>query len=59
MVERSVESVADALLTLTSNPELRARQGTEAHRRASSYTWQHSADTVLTLYESLLTERDK
>jgi glycosyltransferase involved in cell wall biosynthesis len=57
LVERSAESVAVALVTLTADPALRSRQGAEARRRAATYTWQHSADSMLNLYETLLAER--
>jgi glycosyltransferase involved in cell wall biosynthesis len=57
LVERSVDSVADALVTLTADPELRARLGAEARQRASAYTWKRSVESVMNLYDTLLAKR--
>ena len=54
IVERTARSVADALLRLAADPELRVRMGHEAHRRAAAYTWQRSADSVEAAYDRLL-----
>jgi UDP-glucose:(heptosyl)LPS alpha-1,3-glucosyltransferase len=54
IVERSSESVAEALVTLSADPMTRARLGAEARRRASAYTWQRSVASVMNLYGSLL-----
>ena len=58
LVERAVESVAEALTTLTTDPELRTQLGAMARQRASVYTWQNSVDSVMNLYETLLAERE-
>jgi len=58
LVERSVESVVDALVMLATHPELRTRLGAEARQRASAYTWQRSVESVMDLYETLLAERE-
>lgn len=57
LITRSSRSVADALLKLATDPELRARLGAEARRRAGAYTWQRSVESVTNLYETLLAER--
>ncbi|MHB8185473.1 MAG: glycosyltransferase family 4 protein [Dermatophilaceae bacterium] len=58
LITRSSRSVADALLKLATDPELRARLGAEARRRASAYTWQRSVDSMMELYRELLAERE-
>ena len=58
LITRSSRSVADALLKLATDPELRARLGAEAHRRASAYTWHRSVDSTMDLYRELLAGRE-
>jgi glycosyltransferase involved in cell wall biosynthesis len=54
LVERSALSVAAALTRLAANPAVRSRLGEEARRRAQAYEWARSAQSVLGLYEQLL-----
>ena len=56
-VNRSPGDVAQALLTLAVDPELRLRLGRAARRRASAFTWDRSVDAVLRTYGRLLDVR--
>jgi len=58
LVTRSGHSIAHALTKLAADPALRDRLGAEARRRASTYTWQRSAGSVMALYETVLAERE-
>ena len=57
LVTRSPGDVAQALLTLAADPELRLRLGRAARRRASAFTWDRSVDAVLRAYGQLLDVR--
>jgi glycosyltransferase involved in cell wall biosynthesis len=59
LVERRAEAVADALVRLALDPELRVRMGREGRRRASAYTWERSVDSVVRVYEQLLNGREE
>jgi glycosyltransferase involved in cell wall biosynthesis len=54
IVEREPHAFADALGRLTRDPELRARLGEAARRRASEFTWERSVASVLAAYRELL-----
>lgn len=54
LVEREIEAVAVALTQLAKDPALRERMGQQARQRASAYTWDRSARSVIALYEQLL-----
>jgi UDP-glucose:(heptosyl)LPS alpha-1,3-glucosyltransferase len=54
LVTRSPADVAQALLTLATDPELRLRLGRAARLRASAFTWDRSVDAVLRAYWELL-----
>ena len=54
VVERSVDAVADALLRLARDADLRARLGREARVRASAYSWERAIDALVAVYEELL-----
>jgi UDP-glucose:(heptosyl)LPS alpha-1,3-glucosyltransferase len=62
VVERSVWSVAQAVIRLAADPELRSTLGAEAGHRVQSYTWEHSVALVTDMYQTLLapnsTQRD-
>ncbi len=57
LVEREPASIADALRRLALDPALRRALGETARRRSERYTWQASAEAVMELYRSLLSER--
>lgn len=59
LVERTREAVADALVRLASDPDLRRRMGREGRRRALAYTWERSVSSVVRLYEQLLDGREE
>ena len=52
-----VASIADALVTYARDPERRAADGAAARTRASAYTWEASAESVLDVYRELLEAR--
>jgi glycosyltransferase involved in cell wall biosynthesis len=52
-VERSGEAVAAALRELSSDPECRRAMGRAARERASAFTWDASAESVLDVYGEL------
>jgi glycosyltransferase involved in cell wall biosynthesis len=54
IVDRNSQAFAEALETLTADAGRRVRAGGEARRRASSYTWDRSAESVLQIYRELL-----
>jgi glycosyltransferase involved in cell wall biosynthesis len=54
LVERTAESVGEALGRLTFDAELRAGLGREGRQRAASYRWQDSVDATLGVYHRLL-----
>jgi glycosyltransferase involved in cell wall biosynthesis len=54
MVPRSAEAFADALSYLADNPTERRTLGETARRRASSFTWERSTESVLGVYRELL-----
>jgi glycosyltransferase involved in cell wall biosynthesis len=56
LVDRNAESVADALVRLAEDSDLRARLGRAALERSSQYSWDASAAAVMDLYRSLLGE---
>ena len=58
LLPRSATAVADGLIRLAADPELRVRLGSEARRRAAAYTWQNSVASVVELYRTLLAERE-
>lgn len=54
LVERDANAVAGALAALIDDPDLRRRLGVEARGRASEYTWDRSAASVMAVYRDLL-----
>jgi glycosyltransferase involved in cell wall biosynthesis len=50
---RSVDAVADALLTLSRDDALRARLRAVGRQRAELFTWQRAADEYVALYRRL------
>lgn len=56
LVERNADSLAGALQRLAKDPAQRASMGREAQQRASAFTWDRSADSVIRVYERLLCE---
>jgi UDP-glucose:(heptosyl)LPS alpha-1,3-glucosyltransferase len=54
LVQRSVPSVAAALVRLAVDPDLRSALGTEARRRVQVYGWDRSSEAVTKLYRQLL-----
>ena len=53
IVERDSLSIATAVRRLADDPELRRRLGAEGRRRASTYGWGDSVDSILDLYRTL------
>lgn len=56
IVTREGASIADALGALARDPARRAKLGSEASRRAASFTWEASAASVFEVYRSLLAD---
>jgi UDP-glucose:(heptosyl)LPS alpha-1,3-glucosyltransferase len=54
VVERTSESVGEAIATLAVDEDLRARMGTAGRLRASEYTWEESVEAILAAYSDLL-----
>jgi UDP-glucose:(heptosyl)LPS alpha-1,3-glucosyltransferase len=54
LVTRTSDDIARALLVLAADPDLRRRMGEAARRRASAFTWDRSAASVVRVYEQLL-----
>lgn len=54
---RKATEIAEALVTLSRDPALRARLGDEARRRASAFDIPSAARSALDLYQSLLDTR--
>jgi UDP-glucose:(heptosyl)LPS alpha-1,3-glucosyltransferase len=54
IVDRDANSLAAALAALAADPERRDRLGAAGRERAAEYTWERSADAVLSLYRSVL-----
>lgn len=54
LVDRTPESVADALVLLARDSELRERLVNGVLRSSGRYTWQASAESVMALYRLLL-----
>jgi glycosyltransferase involved in cell wall biosynthesis len=54
LVERTPESVGEALARLAADPELRSRLGAEGRRRALRFGWEQAAASILAAYERLL-----
>jgi glycosyltransferase involved in cell wall biosynthesis len=56
----NVNELANSILELASQPELRKRLGAEARRSVSdNYTWQHNVERVLDAYRSWRSEKHK
>lgn len=53
IVDRTPEAVGAALARLASDPETRARMGSEGRRRALGYTWERSISSILDLFGEL------
>jgi glycosyltransferase involved in cell wall biosynthesis len=51
MTERTPEAVAEVLARLAGNPEERARMGRDGRRRAQTYSWARSVESVVDLYQ--------
>jgi glycosyltransferase involved in cell wall biosynthesis len=54
IVERTAEAFAEALTSLAADPLLRRAIGDVARRRASHFTWDRSARSVIHIYAELL-----
>ncbi len=54
LVAPTPKAVGDALLSLAGDANLRERMGSAGQRRAASFSWHHSAESVLRLYGELL-----
>jgi phosphatidylinositol alpha-mannosyltransferase len=54
---KDAEAIADGLLFLLRNPELRAAMGQRARQRAADFRWERVAQQVLSYYERLLYEQ--
>jgi glycosyltransferase involved in cell wall biosynthesis len=54
VVERTSESVGDAVAKLAVDADLRARMGAAARKRASEYTWEKSVEAVFGAYRNVL-----
>jgi UDP-glucose:(heptosyl)LPS alpha-1,3-glucosyltransferase len=54
VVERTSESVGEAIARLAVDADLRARMGAIGRQRASRYTWQESVEAILAAYGDLL-----
>jgi glycosyltransferase involved in cell wall biosynthesis len=50
LVDRTSDQVAEALHRLAADPSLRRRMGEAGRRRAQTFTWGRSVDSVLALY---------
>jgi len=50
LVDRTPDQVAEALHRLVADPSLRRRIGEAGRRRAQTFTWDRSVDSVLALY---------
>ena len=55
-MERTVASVSDALVRLSSDDALRNTLGTEAQRRVQMYSWEYSVGRVIDLYLEMLSQ---
>lgn len=49
----SVKEIADAILALHNNKELRTQLITKGHKRTTAFTWEENARKTLAVYESL------
>ena len=54
LVTRTPDDIARALQALATDPDLRRRMGEAARRRASAFSWDRSAESVVRVYEQLL-----
>jgi len=54
VVERTSQSVGDAVAKLAVDDDLRAAMGAAARRRASEYTWERSVEAILAAYSDVL-----
>jgi glycosyltransferase involved in cell wall biosynthesis len=54
LVERDAGALGEALAALSASPETRRRLGASARERSAAYTWDRSADAVLSVYRSVL-----
>ena len=54
VVERTSESVGEAIANLAVDVDLRARMGATGRQRASEYTWEESVEATLAAYSDLL-----
>jgi glycosyltransferase involved in cell wall biosynthesis len=52
-----VDAIAGAMQRLLDDPDLAARLGAAARERASSFTWERTADAVVAAYEDALGRR--
>ncbi len=57
VVERTPESVAQALVQLADSPRLRTELGDEARRSAQEFTWLRSVESVLETYAAVSSAR--
>ena len=57
LVDRTPESVGDALVRLASDGQLRHRLGDAGRRIARDYTWERSVEATVGLFEQVLIEK--
>lgn len=51
---RRPRDIVEAILAVTTSPDLRARLGIQAAKRASDFSWDRAAEQTAELYESLV-----
>lgn len=54
LVERTPDSVGEALAELARNPDIREEMGRAGRALASEYTWERSVERMLDLYRAML-----
>jgi D-inositol-3-phosphate glycosyltransferase len=56
LVERTPKAFAQAMVTLSHDAGLRTRMGEAGRRQSQSFTWERSAESVLSLYFRLVAQ---
>ena len=54
ILPHSVDALVEAVSALADDPDLRARLGANARKRAAGFTWGHTADQALAAYRAAL-----
>jgi len=57
IIERSVDSLVDALAAVRDQPDLRASMGVEARRRAEAWDWKHQSEAYRSMLNELVDRR--